>query len=737
MSRSLVCWLLLCALSSTAPLFAQTNSQWELHAIDAAAEYPACAVIDVNKDGKLDLVNGGFWFEAPTWKKHFLREVEVIRGRFDDYSNLPLDVNGDGWTDIVSVNYRSKSLFWLENPGEVIKTKPDTPWEKRLIDTPGPMETGRLADLDGDGDPDIVPNGIGFACWYEFDKGKFIKHDLLAELSSHGIGVGDINGDRRLDLIGTGGWLEAPADPRNGRWIWHAEFNLSRDASIPVLVHDVDGDGDADLIWGRGHQFGLYWLEQTKNDGNRDWERHTIDTEYSQFHSLLLADLDGDKKIELIAGKRYMGHEGKDPGEYDTLGIFSYKFLPKTRSWERTAIHTGGEVGFGVDPKAADVDGDGDIDLVMGDRDGFFLLENRLGKPVEGPPLTPPYPQPTVLDPSYHQRPLQKQLESKIEPVKIAADWAARKAEIRRGMELAMGKLPTPDRRVPLDVKIISEEETPEYTRVLLSYACERGDRTPAYLLIPKAVKANPGKRHPAMLCLHPTNKDGKLQTIGLVGEQTRHYGDQLAKLGFVCLVPDYPSFGDYKEYDFAQKDAGGKEPLYVSGTMKAIWTNVRALDLLETLDYVDAEKVGAIGHSLGGHNALFTAVFEPRIKCVVTSCGFTGFHDYYGGKLAGWTSDRYMPRIRDVYENNPDKMPFDFHEVLAAIAPRPIFVAAPLHDSNFDNPGVRKVIAAAGGVYELYGAKDKLTAIYPDCAHDFPDDVRAQVYDWLKKELK
>jgi hypothetical protein len=129
--------------------------------------------------------------------------------------------------------------------------------------------------------------------------------------------------------------------------------------------------------------------------------------------------------------------------------------------------------------------------------------------------------------------------------------------------------------------------------------------------------------------------------------------------------------------------------------------------------------------------------VFEPRIKAVVTSCGFTGFHDYYGGKLAGWTSDRYMPRIRDVYNNDPDQMPFDFQEVLAAIAPRAIFVAAPLHDANFDNAGVRKVIAAVEPVYDLLGGKGKLRAEYPDCEHDFPDATRAQVYDWLKQQLK
>jgi hypothetical protein len=100
------------------------------------------------------------------------------------------------------------------------------------------------------------------------------------------------------------------------------------------------------------------------------------------------------------------------------------------------------------------------------------------------------------------------------------------------------------------------------------------------------------------------------------------------------------------------------------------------------------------------------------------------------------------MPRIRDVYENNPDKMPFDFPEVLAAIAPRPIYVSAPLHDANFEVGGVRKCIAAAQPVYELLGGsgqggRDKLVVEYPDCAHDFPDEVRARVYEWLKRELK
>ena len=104
-----------------------------------------------------------------------------------------------------------------------------------------------------------------------------------------------------------------------------------------------------------------------------------------------------------------------------------------------------------------------------------------------------------------------------------------------------------------------------------------------------------------------------------------------------------------------------------------------------------------------------------------MTSCGFTAFHDYYGGKLAGWTSDRYMPRIRDEYKNDPAQVPFDFTELVAAIAPRPFFTNSPLHDSNFDVGGVRKVMKSAGEVYAFLGAADQLHAEYPDTKHDFP----------------
>ncbi|MCH5375750.1 MAG: VCBS repeat-containing protein, partial [Planctomycetes bacterium] len=187
------------------------------HVINPQSEFSACAAIDVDGDSRLDIVAGGFWYAAPTWTRHRLREVEMIRGRYDDYSNLPLDVNGDGRLDLVSVNYRSQSLYWVENAG------PTVPWPKHVIDTPGPSETGRLFDIDGDGQLDVLPNGMKFAAWYEvvFDRKdngasepRWIRHDLPDQLSGHGNGFGDVNGDGRGDVVATGGWAETMLGPR-------------------------------------------------------------------------------------------------------------------------------------------------------------------------------------------------------------------------------------------------------------------------------------------------------------------------------------------------------------------------------------------------------------------------------------------------------------------------------------------------------------------------------------------
>lgn len=712
---------------------------FRVHLLDRESAFTSAAAIDVNGDGRLDVVSGGWWYEAPTWKRHFVRDVEFIRGRFDDYSHLQLDVNGDGRIDLVSANYRSQSLYWVQNPGG------PGPWTRHVVEVPGPMETARLYDVDGDGTLDVLPNGVQFAAWWRIERTnaapgfRWVRHDLPKEIAGHGVGFGDINGDGRGDIVGPNGWLEAPVDRRVGPWRWHDTWRLGRDASIPILVFDVDGDGDNDVVWGRGHRIGLYWLEQKRDaDGVAIWTRHAIDTSWSQAHSLLQADLDGDGHAELVAGKRYLGHEGRDPGEYDPLCIYAYRFDGSTRTWRRRQLMHGAALGFGLDPKAVDLDGDGDLDLVCSDRHGAGWLENLRLKPsadvAAGPAAVPPY--------ANHRELLTvRDAAGTFQPVKTPFDWAWRREHLlREGLEVAMGPLPGPERRVPLDVQFVQSEPMSRYVRHRITFAAEvlgdgTIDRVPALLLIPRpallppapeatAQASNAVRPGPAMLCLHQTTGIGKGEPAGLGGLRTLHYAHELAERGYVCLVPDYPSFGDYK-FDF-------RRPPYVSGSMKAIWNNHRAVDLLESLPEVDGDRIGCIGHSLGGHNALFTAAFDQRLRAVVTSCGFTAFHHYYGGKLAGWTSDRYMPRIRDVYGNDPDRVPFDFYEILGSLAPRAVFINAPQRDANFDLTGVQKVVTAATEVYRLLEAAQQLRAVYPDSAHDFPDDVRQEAYEWL-----
>jgi len=175
----------------------------------------------------------------------------------------------------------------------------------------------------------------------------------------------------------------------------------------------------------------------------------------------------------------------------------------------------------------------------------------------------------------------------------------------------------------------------------------------------------------------------------------------------------------------------------YASATMKGIWNHMRAIDVLEAAAEVDAGRIGCIGHSLGGHNSIFLAAFDDRVKAVVSSCGFNSFAKYYGGNLAGWSHAGYMPRIASLYASDPRRMPFDFTELLAALAPRAVFVNAPLHDSNFEVAGVRDCLAAAAPVYALLGAADKLVAVHPDSGHDFPPAVRTAAYEFLDAALK
>lgn len=304
-------------------------------------------------------------------------------------------------------------------------------------------------------------------------------------------------------------------------------------------------------------------------------------------------------------------------------------------------------------------------------------------------------------------------------------EWLERRREIVTGAQRVMGPLPGAEKRVPLAVEVRREIDCGDYVRQEIAYQAEPGSRVPAFLLLPKG--KNSSRR--GVLALMPTNAEGNRAVVGLsqrTDYDSARYGEELARRGCVVIAPPYPLLADYAP---DLKALG-----YASGTMKAVWDNIRALDVLEQMPSVSAGGFGVIGHSLGGHNGIFTALFDARIAAVVTSCGFDSFLDY--GRPAswqpeaGWAQTRYMPRMLDWAR---EEIPFDFHELLGALAPRALFVSAPRHDDNFKQASVERVVAAARPVYELLGVPERLVAEYPECAHAFPPETREKAYAWLE----
>jgi hypothetical protein len=319
--------------------------------------------------------------------------------------------------------------------------------------------------------------------------------------------------------------------------------------------------------------------------------------------------------------------------------------------------------------------------------------------------------------------------------VQTTDDWLERRREILAGMQAVMGRLPGPEKGCPLEVRVEEEVDCGKYVRRSITYQSEPGSRVPAYLLVPKVVLEAAGKRVPAVLCLHGTNDViGNGTVVGLGDKPNRAYASELAERGYVTLAPSYPLLAKYQP--------GLKALGWQSGTLKAVWDNIRGLDLLASLPFVEPGTFGAIGHSLGGHNSVYTSVFDDRIRVVVSSCGLDSFLDYYRGDEKvwmpekGWTQTRYMPKLAG-YRGRLADIPFDFHELVGALAPRNVFIIAPRKDSNFRAASVDRIIAAARPVYALYGHPERLRVEHPDCEHDFPTEMREKAYALFDSVLR
>ncbi len=333
--------------------------------------------LDMNNDGFDDLLSGAYWYENPgahggDWKQHQYRTVGIHNEFVSDCGEWTIDVNHDGAPDVVTTGWISNGLWWYENP-----KKPGVMWKKHFITDSYDTEGGAFADINGDGKPDVALAHYNHSgvIWVDFSGPQPKVHHVGGkEQDGHGIGIADVDGDGKADILTPYGWFQN-VDADHDKWVWHQDWRLG-DAGFPILGYDVNNDGKLDIIYGQGHSYGLYWLEQTGTPAHRVWKRHTIDESFSQSHALKLVDLDGNGVPVLVTGKRYRGHSGGDPGSYDPVVIYAYRIDRKTGTFTRTAISVNGTAGIGTQIVAEDLDHDGDIDLATAGKLGVHFMEN-------------------------------------------------------------------------------------------------------------------------------------------------------------------------------------------------------------------------------------------------------------------------------------------------------------------------------------------------------------------------
>ena len=312
-----------------------------------------------------------------------------------------------------------------------------------------------------------------------------------------------------------------------------------------------------------------------------------------------------------------------------------------------------------------------------------------------------------------------------------AAAWEAKREDIRRRVMDIMGS--SPESYPPLAPRTLSTTDEGAYTRSKVAYTDEDGRPIPAWLLMPKGLG-----RLPAVLAAHPTETGGKDAVVGLEGKAYQFYARELALRGFVVLAPDsitagervYPGAKPYVTAPFDEAHPGW------SAMGKMLADHRRGIDFLLTLPNVDPARIATIGHSLGGYNAFFLAAFDPRVRAAVSSCGFNPMAR--AAKPFAWARSSWFvhfPRLTPYLRAGI--VPFDFHEVMALVAPRALFNYSASRDSIFpDADSIRAGATQVADVYRLLGAEDRFVFRITEGPHAFPDAVREEAYGWLRRQL-
>ena len=355
--------------------------QFKKHILTTNFVAEGVAVADVNKDGKTDVLAGTYWFEAPDWRQH-----EIVIGetfKTTEYSstflNFSMDVNRDGWVDLIRIPWPGQAATWYENP----KNKKGY-WKEHAVYHSVGNESPALYDLDGNGTKDLVcadsknkkmvwvsaPPTKKDTSWTSY----IISNDSVrgTHMYTHGLGLGDFNLDGRQDVVMREGWWEAPADRKQPDWKFHPA--ALGDECSQMYTMDLDGDGDLDVISSSAHNYGIWWHEQVKEGDSIQWKQHEISKEFSQTHGLGLADINSDGHPDLIAGKRYYAHNGHDPGANEPAVLYWFEYQPgKTPTWIPHLIDDNS--GAGLQVVTEDMNKDKRMDIVISNKKGVYVFE--------------------------------------------------------------------------------------------------------------------------------------------------------------------------------------------------------------------------------------------------------------------------------------------------------------------------------------------------------------------------
>lgn len=397
MIRHLCLATLLCSFSAVA---SAQQIGWERHLVDYTFRSEGVTAGDFNKDGKMDVAAGDVWYSNPDWQVHEFRPVGkyyYFKGYSNSFANWTYDINADGWDDIIVIGFPGAPFHWYENP-----QGKEGHWKEHVIWHSACNETPKFEDLTGDGKPEIILGSQPEAQmgYLEIPEPEMAdkKWDFVAISEPgdphkngtfkyyHGLGTGDVNGDGRQDVIIPHGWWEAPKDLGDRPWKFHPlvlneQGSGNSQSAADIYVQDLDLDGDQDIMMSSAHAFGVWWFE---NQGdNKDFQYHLIDGSNSQTHALIFADINKDGQKDLVTGKRFFAHQGRDPGGKEAVLMYWYE-INRTEgqapTFTRHEIAPAFDTGVGTQFQVIDFNGDNHLDLVLSNKNGVNLILQKVSK---------------------------------------------------------------------------------------------------------------------------------------------------------------------------------------------------------------------------------------------------------------------------------------------------------------------------------------------------------------------